>query len=69
MNFREFLQEEKNKEDYHSLFSKTTDEMKPGTTKYVGRANNKEIYAKKDKDGNIKFYYKDGIKGSLRVLR
>ena len=55
--------------DYHAAFKKITDTMKPGTTKYVGRAEGKEITAKKDKNGNVKFYYKDGIKGSLKRVK
>ena len=49
-------------------FKKETDSMKPGTTTYVGRKNGKEIHAKKDLQGNVKFYYKDGIRGQLKLF-
>jgi hypothetical protein len=47
-------------------FKSETDTMKPGTKKYVGRKDGKEVHAKKDEQGNVKFYYKDGIKGQLK---
>ncbi len=54
--------------DHAKVFKSETDNMHPGTKKYVGRAGGKEGTAKKDTKGNIKFYPRDGIKGPLRPV-
>jgi hypothetical protein len=42
--------------------------MKPNTKNYVGRKGGKEVHAKKDAQGNVKFYHRDGIKGPLKSV-
>jgi hypothetical protein len=54
--------------DHAKVFKSETDTMHPGTKKYVGRAGGKEVHAKKDVSGNVKFYHRDGIKGPLRSV-
>lgn len=54
------------KQSHLDAFKSETDTMKPGTKKYVGRKDGKEVYAKKDAQGNVKFYHRDGIKGPLK---
>ena len=55
-----------NTQSHADAFKSETDTMKPGTTKYVGRKGGKEVTAKKDEQGNVKFYHRDGIKGPLK---
>lgn len=55
-----------NTQSHTDAFKSETDTMKPGTTKYVGRKGGKEVTAKKDEQGNVKFYHRDGIKGPLK---
>lgn len=55
-----------NTQSHADAFKSETDTMKPGTNKYVGRKGGKEVTAKKDGQGNVKFYHRDGIKGPLK---
>lgn len=55
-----------NTQSHADAFKSETDTMKPGTKKYVGRKGGKEVTAKKDEQGNVKFYHRDGIKGPLK---
>lgn len=54
-----------NTQSHADAFKSETDTMKPNTKKYVGRKGDKEVHAKKDAQGNVKFYHRDGIKGPL----
>jgi len=68
--YNEYMNEETLDEASHAeAFKSETDSMKPGTKKYVGRKDNKEVHAKKDEQGNVKFYHKDGIKGQLKSVQ
>jgi hypothetical protein len=68
--YNEYMKEETLDEASHAeAFKSETDSMKPGTKKYVGRKDNKEVHAKKDEQGNVKFYHKDGIKGQLKSVQ
>lgn len=65
------LQEESMNEQtlsHADAFKSETDTMKPNTKQYVGRKGGKEVHAKKDARGNVKFYHRDGIKGSLNRI-
>lgn len=55
-------------QSHADVFKSETDTMKPGTKKYVGRKDGREVHAKKDAQGNIKFYHRDGIKGPLKSV-
>ena len=55
-----------NTQSHADAFKSETDTMKPNTKKYVGRKGGKEVHAKKDAQGNVKFYHRDGIKGPLK---
>lgn len=55
-----------NTQSHADAFKSETDTMKPGTKKYVGRKGGKEVTARKDEQGNVKFYHRDGIKGPLK---
>jgi hypothetical protein len=57
-----------NKQSHAEAFKSETDTMKPDTKKYVGRKGGKEVHAKKDAQGNVKFYHRDGIKGPLKAV-
>lgn len=55
-----------NTQSHADAFKSETDTMKPSTKKYVGRKGGKEVTARKDEQGNVKFYHRDGIKGPLK---
>jgi hypothetical protein len=57
-----------NTQSHAEAFKSETNTMKPGTSKYVGRKGGKEVTAKKDEQGNVKFYHRDGIKGPLKQV-
>lgn len=57
-----------NTQSHADAFKSETDTMKPNTKKYVGRKGGKEVHARKDAQGNVKFYHRDGIKGPLKAV-